>query len=173
MTEAYNFERDLLDKCHSHRLSRIVRVLDAGTLPSTAGDPASVVQYLIFELADGDIRSFIQIANDLDVAWALRMMHHVTAALRQLHSAGIAHQDVKPSNILIFQRRRSKLARPRSRFDRFRQSPFDHLPCAVTRPMPHRNCYTVKYPMIGLPAVWLVICTSWAALWCSFVQGCP
>ena len=130
MTEAYNFERDLLHKCHSHRLSRIVRVLDAGILPSTAGDPAGVVQYLIFELADGDIRSFIQIVNDLDVAWALRMMHHVTAAVRQLHSAGIAHQDVKPSNILIFQRRRSKLADLGRASDRFRQSPFDDLSCA-------------------------------------------
>ena len=133
MTAAYNFERDLLEKCQSHRLSRIVRVLDAGTLPSTAGDAASVVQYLVFELADGDIRSFVRIDTELDVAWSLRMMHHVTAALRQLHAAGIAHQDVKPSNVLIFQSRRSKLADLGRASDRDRQSPFDELRCAGDR----------------------------------------
>lgn len=131
MTAAYNFERDLLQKCQSHRLSRIVRVLDAGTIPSANGDAAGVVQYLIFELADGDVRSFVRIDTELEVAWALRMMHHVAAALRQLHSAGIAHQDVKPSNILVFQKsRRSKLADLGRASDRTRQSPFDELPCA-------------------------------------------
>ena len=73
----------------------------------------------------------MRIDTELDVAWALRMMHHVTAALRQLHSAGIAHQDVKPSNVLIFQEsRRSKLADLGRASDRARQSPFDELRCA-------------------------------------------
>ena len=59
MTAAYNFERALLEKCKSNHLSRIVRVLDGGTLTPRKGDPSSVVQYLIFELARGDIRSFV------------------------------------------------------------------------------------------------------------------
>ena len=59
ITAAYNFERALLEKCKSNRLSRIVRVLDFGTLPPKEKDPSSVVQYLIFELARGDIRSFV------------------------------------------------------------------------------------------------------------------
>ena len=40
MTAAYNFERDVLEKCKSNRLSRIVRILDSGTLSPQEGDPS-------------------------------------------------------------------------------------------------------------------------------------
>ncbi len=36
------------------------------------------------------------------MAWALRTVHQATLGLRQLHDRGIAHQDVKPSNVLLF-----------------------------------------------------------------------
>ena len=130
MTSAYNFERDVLEKCKSGHLSRIVRVLDAGTLAPAQDNPSSVVQYLIFELADGDVRSFIRLGEAFDTAWALRMMHQVAAALRQLHFAGIAHQDIKPSNILVFKNEPSKLADLGRASDRHGASPFDELPCA-------------------------------------------
>ena len=131
MTSAYNFERDVLRKCRNRSLSRIVRVLDAGTLPSESGGNASdVVQYLIFELADGDIRSFVNANRAFDLAWRFRLMHHVAAALRQLHGVGIAHQDVKPSNVLIFQNDRTKLADLGRASDRQGESPFDELYCA-------------------------------------------
>ena len=51
MTAAYNFERDILEKCNSNRLSRIVRVLDSGSLPPQNGDASSVVEYLILEVS--------------------------------------------------------------------------------------------------------------------------
>ena len=131
ITSAYNFERDVLEKCRSRNLSRIVRVLDAGTLPSkSSGDPSDVVQYLIFELADGDIRSFINISKEFDLTWILRLMHQLTAALRQLHTVGIAHQDVKPSNILTFHRDIAKLADLGRASDQYNDSPFDELDCA-------------------------------------------
>ena len=75
MTAAYNFERDVLAKCSAKGLSRIVRVLDFGTIPPEAGDPSSVVQYLILELADHDIRSFVKWAQVFETAWTLRIMH--------------------------------------------------------------------------------------------------
>ena len=67
LTEVYNFERDILAKCTSRRLSRIVRVLDSGIIPPRQNDPSSVVQYFIFELADGDIRSGIAVGEELDL----------------------------------------------------------------------------------------------------------
>ena len=130
MTAAYNFERDVLEKCKDHNLSRIVSVLDSGTLPPQEGDPSSVVQYLIFELAKGDIRSFIDFEEDFDTAWVLRTMHQAVAALRQLHSVEIAHQDVKPSNVLIFEDNLSKLADLGRASDRNSTSPHDEFRCA-------------------------------------------
>ncbi len=130
MTAAYNFERDLLEKCKTKRLSRIVRILDSGTLPSQAGDPSGVVQYLIFELADRDIRSFVAWGQTFETAWTLRTVHQAAAALQQLHSVEVAHQDLKPSNVLVFEDNRSKLADLGRAFDRHSTSPHDESPCA-------------------------------------------
>ena len=131
MTVAYNFERDLVKKCREHHLSRIIRVLDDGTLqPPQDEDRSSVVQYLIFELADGDIRSYIDTGKAFDLAWALRTIHQTAAALQQLHSVEIAHQDVKPSNVLIFQNNSSKLADLGRASERHSTSPYDALKCA-------------------------------------------
>ena len=130
MTAEYNFERAVLEKCKFNRLSRIVRVLDSGTLPPQEGDPSSVVQYLIFELATADIRSFVGWSQAFETAWALRTTHQAAAALQQLHSVGIAHQDVKPSNVLIFKESLSKLADLGRAFDRDSVSPHDGFDCA-------------------------------------------
>ena len=97
MTAAYNFERDVLEKCKSNRLSRIVRVLDSGTLSPQERDPSGVVQYLIFELANDDIRGFVTFGKTFETAWTLRTMHQAAAALQQLHSIEIAHQDINPN----------------------------------------------------------------------------
>lgn len=134
LTTAYNFERDLLKKCRSRRLSRVVTVLDDGRIEARVDDPSSVVQYLIFELADGDIRSIVQFDQRLDDAWILRTLHSVTTALTQLHSAGIAHQDLKPSNVLAFHQRslreHFKLADLGRASDRIKVSPHDWRACA-------------------------------------------
>lgn len=130
MTAAYNFERDLLEKCRSGNLSRIVRMLDYGTLRDQDGSPISAVEYIIFELAEGDIRSFIEFGRNLDNAWALRTTHQAAAALRQLHAVEVAHQDLKPSNVLVFADTHSKLADLGSAFDRTAKSPNDKFECA-------------------------------------------
>ena len=128
MTTAYNFERALLEKCKSNRLSRIVRVLDSGTLqPQAEEDPSSVVQYLIFELADHDIRSFVDWSQAFETGWALRTIHQAAAGLQQLHSVEVAHQDVKPSNVLIFKDQHSKLGDLGRASDRHNTSPHDGL----------------------------------------------
>ena len=108
MTEAYLYERKLLEKCNQKRLSRIVNLLHYGKTPAQVGEPASVVEYLIFELAKSDVR-VINAEKTIDIAFALRTMHNVAAALQQLHFSDIAHQDVKPSNVLIFDSGPSKL----------------------------------------------------------------
>ena len=125
ITTAYNFERALLEKCTNRNLSRIVRILDSGQFRPLDGAQTDVVEYLIFELAGGDIRSFIANRQSYETAWALRILHQVAAALQQLHSLRIAHQDLKPSNVLLFEGRKPKLADLGRAFDGDGKSPYD------------------------------------------------
>lgn len=100
LTRIFNFERDLMETCTRRRMRNVVRVVNDGTITIVGGGPVPQVNYLIFELADGDIRRVMQLSADLDAAWAFRTLQHVALGLAQLHSAGIAHQDLKPSNVL-------------------------------------------------------------------------
>lgn len=111
LTKAYNFERDLLAQCKDNRLRRVVTPLADGTanVPGNFG-ALSNVPYIIFELATGDIRNEVAKWQGFDLAWALRSLHHTAVGTRQLHSVGIAHQDLKPSNVLVFASNGSKVS---------------------------------------------------------------
>ena len=128
MTAAYNFERRVLERCRAHNLTRIVRVIADGTIAPADGDPSGVVQYLIFELAQGDIRSVVSFGEAINHAWILRTIHQSAAALRQLHSAQIVHQDLKPSNILVFAKDHAKLADLGRSYHHQLTSPTDDVP---------------------------------------------
>lgn len=108
LTEAFNFERDILATCREKRLSRVVTALDEGRIELPGG--TYPVQFLIFDLADGDVRSHTKTARAFDLAWTLRALHHVCVGLWQLHAHGIAHQDLKPSNVLVFKDDQMKVA---------------------------------------------------------------
>jgi serine/threonine protein kinase len=98
---AFNFERDTLEVCRSRHMRRVAKLLDAGqhVLPNHS----LPVCYIVFELADvGDVRRHLAKVSAFDLAWTLRTLHQIAVGLSQLHTHGIAHQDVKPSNILIF-----------------------------------------------------------------------
>src|ERR1035441_6776179 len=99
----FNFESEILELCKSRGMDRVVRALASGTVEVDPTTPFGKVPYLIFEEADSDIRGHLgDRAASSDVAWKLRALHHVTTGLKQLHGAGIAHQDLKPSNVLVF-----------------------------------------------------------------------
>ena len=127
MTTAYNFERDLLKKCKAKRFSKVVNLLDDGKINVDDGDPSSTVQYLIFELAQGDIRTTNNFDSWFETAFSLRVIHNTAVGLWQLHREQIAHQDVKPSNILMFDESDSKLADLGRAFSSGNGSPNDDL----------------------------------------------
>lgn len=101
-TNAYKFEKDLLIRCKNSRLSKVSMILDEGE-EEVEGHVISNVPYLIFEMAEGDIRSHLNFSQDVDIIWKLKSVHSVAVGLKQLHSIEIGHQDLKPSNILLYE----------------------------------------------------------------------
>jgi serine/threonine protein kinase len=130
LTTAFNFERDLVRNCADKRLSRVITALDDGHVDVPGPFPYPQVGYLIFELADGDIRKFREVSGTIDVAWALRTLHHVAVGLRQLHVNEIAHQDLKPSNVMTFGADLSKIGDLGRASVRSGGSPYDDFFCA-------------------------------------------
>ncbi len=108
-------------------------MVDSGTANPGGGGPFYVVQYLIFEQATGDVRLHLAGSQGIQSAWALRMAHNIAAALDQLHGIEIAHQDVKPSNVLVFSQDASKLADLGRAWDRGQVAPHDNYLCAGDR----------------------------------------
>jgi len=102
VSKTYIHERDLLARCREHRMDRVVQTIDSGEEQIVDGDAASTVFYFVFEIADGDIRVMHDVAVFLDLERIFRALHHVAVGIKQLHSAEIAHQDIKPSNVLDF-----------------------------------------------------------------------
>ncbi|TWI64375.1 protein kinase-like protein [Pseudoduganella lurida] len=99
----YLFERDVLQFCSDARLSGIITLLESGQFDaSPQANPMTTIYYLVFEWADGDIRRAIATGGDKASSWKLRVLHKSAVALVQLHSNDIAHQDLKPSNVLEF-----------------------------------------------------------------------
>jgi serine/threonine protein kinase len=127
LTNAYNFERDLVKSCNAKRMSRVVRAIHDGSVTVPNAGPIPQVSYLIFELADGDIRTFRATSGHIDMAWALRSLYHASMGVGQLHAEGIAHQDLKPSNVMTFGPELCKLADLGRASLRAGGSPFDDL----------------------------------------------
>jgi eukaryotic-like serine/threonine-protein kinase len=109
LTSAYIFERDLLARCATAHMSRVVLAFDSGDVDVPGFGLLSRVNYLIFEKAERDVRRHRDLMQRLDVAWVLRSLHHVATGLSQLHHEGISHQDLKPSNVLVFEDESSKV----------------------------------------------------------------
>lgn len=101
VSDTYGYEVSILEACKDARLDRIVKIIHQGELPPPQG---SIVPtpYIMFEKADGDVRKIVSRSAKLDDAWRLRVLFDVARGLQQLHGQQIAHQDLKPSNVLIY-----------------------------------------------------------------------
>jgi eukaryotic-like serine/threonine-protein kinase len=94
------FEKDVLAYCALHRMSRIVQYLGHEYLQLEPNNLMSRVSCLIMEIGEEDLRRLMGRQAQTSCVWTLQVLSDVSLSLTQLHRGGIAHQDVKPSNVI-------------------------------------------------------------------------
>lgn len=108
ITADFKYEREILQFCEAKKMDRIVVAIDSGEYDEPS-DPY-FVPYLVFDFCiDGDVRRNTKM-RDPTFAWRLRVFHGVCVGVMQLHSQDVAHQDLKPSNVLVYEDDFSKIA---------------------------------------------------------------
>lgn len=101
MVNSFIFERDLSNYCKNNHVTKVAFVKDSGQ-EMISGHSTTIVPYLIFDMANGDVRKFLTYNKEVDVVWKLHSLHSIAVGLKQLHAINVSHQDLKPSNVLLF-----------------------------------------------------------------------
>jgi serine/threonine protein kinase len=108
MTQAFLHEREILKRCGERKLRKIVKALHAGEI--RRDEFAFPVNYIIFERAEGDLRGQLELLDRVDDVWRLQTLHQIATGVYELHGLSIAHQDVKPANVLQFREGECKVS---------------------------------------------------------------
>jgi len=155
----FQYERELISKCKELRMNGVIRGIDYGELD--IDEKNNPLFYLILELADSDLRKQTEINNRLDLAFLMRTLHCTAVGLKQLHWAGIAHQGIKPSNILVFDNGESKISDLGHAWAKGAPRPDMIKPLLVIPRTPHPSSCTIIHRQIGQKDVLLQICIIW------------
>ena len=107
-TSLFNYEKDLSEYCRNKKISKVIYYIDSGE-SQLEGYMFSDVSYIIYEMANGDIRKVMDFSQKVEfsakvksIGLKLKSLHDVAVGLSQLHRNDISHQDLKPSNVLAF-----------------------------------------------------------------------
>jgi serine/threonine protein kinase len=126
--QKFNYESDIALSCAEQRLSRVAHAIDRGIIsPSGSG---AQYPYLLFERAAGDLREQLTTTKYFGPSIAFQVLHDVATAVMQLHGKRIAHQDIKPSNVLNFEADGHKVGDFGSAHFQHNPRPGRHLPIA-------------------------------------------
>lgn len=101
LTSEATFERQALEHCGERRLSRLIKLISWEYINQHPGkDLMHQVLCLVMEIGKGDIRRQITRIGALPTSVLLHVLEDTALGMAQLHRHGIAHQDVKPSNVI-------------------------------------------------------------------------
>jgi serine/threonine protein kinase len=93
----------------------VVSILDAGVDDSSPKDPRP---FLVIELVEGDTLRGLLEAGPLSTRQIGEVAFEVAETLEYVHTRGVIHRDVTPSNIMIVDYR-TRFSRPRARLTDF------------------------------------------------------
>jgi|SRR5476649_250037 len=96
-----NFEKDVLAYCAKRGMSKVLKFIGHEYISADGStNPLSRVSCLIMEAGTEDLRRLLNTNGEGACAWNLQVLRDVSQAIAQLHKGGIAHQDIKPSNVI-------------------------------------------------------------------------
>ncbi len=86
------------------RMSKVVRMVAHGSLlfklPQNAGEYNFLC--LVLELGEGDIKGHVDFRPDRSPYWKLWVLREIALAAVQIERGNLAHNDIKPSNVIRF-----------------------------------------------------------------------
>lgn len=107
-TGAFHFETDLAQECAVSHMGNVIRYLDSGEL-KLDNYVVKNVSYIVYELSEGKIGDFLKFSSKTDFVVDLGMLidklkslHQVTKGVKQLHTKLIAHHNITPQSIEVF-----------------------------------------------------------------------
>lgn len=95
-----NFEKDVLSYCAQRGMTKVLKFIGHEYVSSDPNNPLTRVSCLIMEAGTEDLRRLFNAKGTGACAWNLQVLRDVSQAIAQLHKGGIAHQDIKPSNVI-------------------------------------------------------------------------
>lgn len=107
-TGAFHFERALAEQCAGSHMGNVIRYLDSGE-EMLSNYIVKNVHYIVYELSEGKIGDFLKFSAKSDfvadlglLVDKLKSLHQVTKGVKQLHTKLIAHHNITPLSIEVF-----------------------------------------------------------------------
>lgn len=101
LTSLATFEREAMELCEAQNLSRLIRLISFEYVNlDPALNPMNQVYCLIMEIGAGDLRKQLSHVDVFSCSAVFAILSDVALGMSQLHRHGVAHQDVKPSNVI-------------------------------------------------------------------------
>ena len=108
-TSAFHFESSLAKECTGNRMGNVIRYIDSGDIELTDYH-IKTVSYIIYEMSEGKIGDFLTFSSKTDfvvdlgmLVEKLKSLHQVTKGVRQLHAKFIAHHNITPQSVEVFE----------------------------------------------------------------------
>ena len=108
-TTAFNYETKIAEACAGQHMGNVIRYIESGEI-ELDGYPIPTVTYIVYEQSEGKIGKFLTFSSKATFAADLKMLiekirslHQVAKGVRQLHTHFIAHHNITPQSIEVFE----------------------------------------------------------------------